>query len=141
MGSQRGGDGRSFECCRARGVVDPVESSGIMYRIEEELRLARAQILYILFYACVLVFGAMHAYRNFAFYRYPDHVDKSERLRDLGFELIPRIAEDKKELFLHFSNLVQTGSIALVCIASLFGNKPGSSKPHILNMFRRCFEL
>ena len=118
-----------------------MESSGIMYRIEEELRLARAQILYILFYACVLVFGAMHAYRNFAFYRYPDHVDKSERLRDLGFELIPRIAEDKKELFLHFSNLVQTGSIALVCIASLFGNKPGSSKPHILNMFRRCFEL
>ena len=37
--------------------------------------------------------------------------------------------------------VIQTGVITLFFLLSLVGNVPGRTKPHFMNMFRRCFEM
>ena len=58
-------------------------------RLKEEWRLLKAQILQIIVSLIICIYGGSNVFRNLAFYRYPEYVDESQRLRDLGFELIP----------------------------------------------------
>ena len=109
-------------CCSRVGLIHPLESTGIVARLKEELRLAKAQILHYVFYLFVCGYGGSTVFRNLAFYRYPDYVNKSSRLRDLGFEIIPQVTSDKIrgfELTFLIGQIIITVSVLSV---SLFGN-------------------
>ena len=79
-------------------------------------------------------------WRNLAFYRYPDYVDKSQRLRDLGFEIVPPLPEGK-----HWIGDIPmwTLSATMTCMGffAFFGNVDGRVKPHFFNMATRFSEM
>ena len=79
-------------------------------------------------------------FRNLAFYRYPNHVEKSQRLRDLGFEIIPELPAEMLGYGNYFMWLLTT-TMFFMGLGSFCGNVEGSSKPHFINMFRRFSEM
>ena len=123
------------------GLIHPTESSGIVTRLKEEFRLFKAQIPHILFYLFMCYYVGSCVFMNFAFYRYPTDVNKGMRLKDLGFEIIPEVNLENKEKIELFNMLVQIFSCTAIILASLFGNTPGRTKPHLVNMTRRILEM
>lgn len=93
-------------CCSRAGLIHPTDSSGIVARLKEELRLAKSQLLLILFYLFWCYYGASCVFTNSAFYRYPNDVNLGMRLKDLGFEIIPVIDLKNKERVELFNMLV-----------------------------------
>ena len=128
-------------CCSRAGLLHPTDSSGIVARLQEEFRLAKSQLLLILFYLFWCYFGASCVFTNSAFYRYPTDVNLGMRLKDLGFEIIPEIDLKNKEKVELFNMLVQIFTCTAIILASLFGNTPGRTKPHLVNMTRRIMEM
>ena len=88
-----------------------------------------------------LYYGASCVFTNSAFYRYPNDVNLDMRLKDLGFEIIPEIDLKNKEKVELFNMLVQIFTCTALIVASLFGNTPGRTKPHLVNMTRRIMEM
>ena len=75
-------------------------------------------------------------FRNIVFYRYPDYVPVSDRMKDLGYELIPEMPKEY-----HYLGDVPKAILVLIMVAlfatSLFGNVKGRVKPYATNMLMR----
>ena len=67
----------------------PEDGVGYLARFREEVVLLIATLHRILLAHFILQYGAHMVFRNIAFYRYPDYVDPSLRLKDWGFETVP----------------------------------------------------
>ena len=115
-------------------------NTGVTPRVREEAMLFAATFHRWLISLTVLVKFAWQVFRNAAFYRYPNNVEISERLGDLGFELIPRFPdpiawlgdEPKRRMLI----------VLLIMIFAAFrGNKKGSVKPYAVNMGLRFTEM
>ena len=75
-------------------------------------------------------------FRNLAFYRYPDYVPESQRLKDVGYELIPELPAEYHWVGDTPNNILEL-MVIIMGLYTMVGNTRGRVKPHAMNLYMR----
>jgi hypothetical protein len=111
-------------------------AENVKKRLIHEIRLAYAQLYFLLLCGFVMVYLSTMVFRNLAFYRF----EPRPRLRDLGFEIFADLEnndfwENVKDLPIQFS----MWGMGFCCLASLFFGH--AKTPYAVNMLRRVIAI
>ena len=118
--------------------MNPADNEGIEARLREEFALLLAQLHIPVICQLIETYGTHMVFRNIAFYRYPSYVPVSARLKDLGYELIPKMPDEYHELG-NIPMMILSVTLILSSLTSLFGNEKGKVKPHATNILIRYY--